>query len=295
VDERLKSVEHVRICYARDTVCHWPRFGGIWYWPEDDEILLGHIHSHSEYQDPQDKAHGEHGIWHRATNRMQRSLDGGATWPQELAFDLYDHRRHLEDQWAWMGLDRFTRKPIGTDPISHKPVGIDPFADDRHTDIRMTHPDSMLFLGKGWVGLPTVRGGKVFHGRIPWGLRSPDRGRTWEEHPSLPFPHFSDSADVYANSSLVLPDGDILAWLVPHMKGHFVTKWVPQVYRSTDQGLTWHYVSTIHFDPNTLLRPEHPRTVPLPAPRDAPFGSATLHPGDVDRARLGALDGCHLQ
>ena len=77
IDPRLKSCEHIRICYAKDTICHWPRFGGIWYWPEDNEILLGHIHSHSEYKDPQDKAHGEHGIWRRATNRFQRSLDGG--------------------------------------------------------------------------------------------------------------------------------------------------------------------------------------------------------------------------
>lgn len=59
MDDRIRAIEHIRICYARDTVCHWPRFGGIWYWPDENEILLGHIHSHSEYKDPQDKAHGE--------------------------------------------------------------------------------------------------------------------------------------------------------------------------------------------------------------------------------------------
>ncbi len=267
MDERLKSVEHIRVCYAQDTVCHWPRFGGIWYWPEDDEILLGHIHSHSEYKDPQDKAHGEHGIWRRAPNRMQRSLDGGRTWPEDLAFDLYDHRRHLEDQWKWLGLDRFTRKPIGMHPISHKPVGIDPFAGERVMDIDMTHPDSVLFLGKAWAGLPTIRGGKVFHGRIPWGLRSPDRGRTWEEHPSLLFPHFSDAADLYANSSLVLPDGNVLAWMTPVLEGHFTYKSVPQLYLSTDNAVTWHFVSNIHYDMESYEQCLYPAIRLLPSGR----------------------------
>ncbi len=253
IDPRLKSCEHIRICYAKDTICHWPRFGGIWYWPEDDEILLGHIHSHSEYKDPQDKAHGEHGIWHRATNRLQRSLDGGVTWGEE--FDLFDHRQHLEDQWEWLGLDRFTRKPIRKND------------EVEHPDIRMTDPNSVLFLGKAWAGLPKVRNGKVFHDRVVWGLRSPDRGRTWEEHPVLLFPHFTDTADIYANSSLVLPDGNMLAWMTTTLQGHFTYKGVPQLYRSTDQGVTWHFVSNIHYDMETYEQCLYPSIRLLPSGR----------------------------
>ncbi len=255
MDERVKSLEHVRICYAKDTICHWPRFGGIWYWPEDNEILLGHIHSHSEYKDPQDKAHGEHGIWRRATNRFQRTLDGGQTWPRELAFDLYDNRRYLRDQWEWLGLDPITRKPIRRNNEVERP------------DIRMSHPDSVMATSSAWVGVPTVRNGKVHHDRVIWGLRSPDRGRTWEERPVLIWPHRANTAAVYNNFYLVLPDGGLLGCLGPIMEGHFTPKRAPQVYMSTDQGVTWHYVSTIHWDPNTYETFSYPALRMLPSGR----------------------------
>ena len=253
MDESLKNLEHIRICYAKDTVCHWPRFGGIWYWPEDDEILLGHIHSHSEYKDPQDKAHGEHGIWRNATNRFQRSLDGGATWGEE--FDLYDNRRHLRDQWEWLGLDRFTRKPIRRNNEVERP------------DIDMSHPDSVLYTSGAWVGLPSVRGGKVYHERVVWGLRSADRGRTWEDHPVIFRPQMGDNVAVFNNFYLVLPDGRLLGCLGPILRGNLGMKRAPQLYMSTDQGVTWHYVSTIHFDPNTLETFSYPKVLLLPSGR----------------------------
>jgi len=253
IDPRLRSVEHVRICYAKDTICHWPRFGGIWYWPEDDEILLGHIHSHSEYKDPQDKAHGEHGIWRRATNRFQRSRDGGQTWGEP--FDLYDHRRHLEEQWEWLGLDRFTRKPIRRNDEVERPA------------IDMTKPDSILFLGTAWAGLPRIRNGKVYHDRVIWGLRSADRGRTWEKHPIIIQPHFTDSGLVHANASLVLPDGRMLMWLTTVLQGHFTYKSVPQLYMSTDQGVTWHFVSNIVYDMDTYEQASYPHLLLLPSGR----------------------------
>ncbi len=240
MDERLKSLEHTRVCYAKDTVCHWPRFGGIWYWPEDDEILLGHIHSHSDYKDAQDRAHGEFGIWQRATNRFQRSLDGGETWPEELAFDLYDNRKHLEEHWEWLGLDKFTRQPLRKNDEVERP------------DIDMTSPDAVFYTSGIWCGVPRVQNGRVHHERVLWGLRSADRGRTWEEHPIILRPHFGHSPGIYNPAYLVLPDGRMLCWFGAVQQGNLVSKWVPQLYMSTDNGVTWHYVSTIHFDADSL-------------------------------------------
>jgi hypothetical protein len=258
MDDRLKSCEHIRICYAKDTVCHWPRFGGIWSWPSPpvgghEEILLGHIHSHSEYKDPQDKAHGEHGIWRRATTGLQRSLDGGRTWGEP--FDLFDHRQHLEDQWAWLGLNPVTRKPLRKNTeVEHPPID-------------MASSNSVLFLGKAWAGLPRVRDGKVSHDRVLWGLRSSDRGRSWEKHPSLLFPHFTDTADIYANSSLVLPDGRVLAYMTTFLEGRFTYKSVPQLYLSTDQGVSWHFVSNIYYDMETYEQCLYPSMLLLPSGR----------------------------
>ena len=81
---RLRNVEHIRVCGGKNTVCHWPLFGGIWYWG-DDEILLGHIHAPCSYQDPAEVGHGPHNIWERAVVRLQRSLDLGRTWPEDPA------------------------------------------------------------------------------------------------------------------------------------------------------------------------------------------------------------------
>ena len=252
---RLRSLEHVRICSARDTLCHWPRFGGLWYWPQENEILLGHIHSHSDYQNPQDKAHGEFGIWQRATNRFQRSLDGGATWPEELAFDLYDNRKHLEEHWQWLGLDPFTRRPLRPNDACERP----------HID--MTSPDALFYTSGAWCGLPSVQDGRVHHERVLWGLRSGDRGRTWEKHPILLRPQLGDSPLIYNPAYLVLPDGNVLCWFGAVVRGNLGSKGAPQLYLSTDNAVTWHSVSTIHFDANSPETASYARLLLLPSGR----------------------------
>lgn len=254
----IKHIEHIRICSAKNTVCHWPLQGGFWYWG-DEEILVGHIHAETDYTDPADKAHGEQGIFRKAVVRLQRSRDLGATWPAEDAIDLYDYRRYREEQIALLGIDPITRRPIRSNDEVER------------MDINMGRPDAILAFGRAFVGLPFIVAGRVYHRRVTYGFRSPDRGRTWESHPILVQPHYTRELFELGSCYQKLLDGTVLGFFVtgesPEGGDEVEGKLFPQLYASTDNGLTWHLVSNIYYDRNAPERCSYPALRILPSGR----------------------------
>ena len=250
----IRDVQHTRICGSKDTVCHWPRQGGLWYWG-DDEILVGHIHAPCQYKNRDEVAHGQHGMFSRAVVRLNRSLDLGQTWPEELTQVVYDYTLPAAEQRRRLHVDDYT---LDTGPA--------------RSAIDMTGPDSIMIFGRAFVGKERTNSqGVAYNDQIIWGYRSADRGRTWEDTPSIVWPNHTEWITELANNTMRMPDGTLMGWFVAsgpdeglHGQGTILH---PQMYMSVDQGQTWHYVSDIYRDPFRAIACSYPHILALPSGR----------------------------
>ena len=80
--DRLKDVEHVHICGEADTFCAHPRQGGIFNFG-NNELAVIHYHAPCQYDTPESVKHDWGGYHSRAETVLQRSFDGGVTWPKD--------------------------------------------------------------------------------------------------------------------------------------------------------------------------------------------------------------------
>tara|TARA_B100000809_G_scaffold255257_1_gene293530 strand:+ start:1392 stop:1913 length:522 start_codon:yes stop_codon:yes gene_type:complete len=130
------------------------------------EIVVGHNHALCTYHEDTDagRALKLWGSWHdrrtgyytRSKVLLQRSLDGGRTWPEENDVIVYDE-----------GISSAEKRNF----LYHQ--------DGPRESYDMFRPESVFFFGQAY--LPKVRD------IIPvcFALRSPDKGATWEKVPTI--------------------------------------------------------------------------------------------------------------
>ena len=246
----LRGVSHVVVGGGPNLVCHWPREGGIWRW--GDELLVGYIEAPCEYTDPQQVSHALGGIWKRAYVRLRRSLDGGLTWSD--AGKVFDHTLTVEQQRQVLRLDDY-----------------DAHVGPPREDIDMTPQDAILIMGRAWCGPESTEAdGSTRRDNVVYSFRSADRGRRWEEVPSIVWPRHNRTVIEIANNYLKLGGSRLVCWVVglDVVNGTGPTgAAAPQLYASDDHGVTWTPYAEICHDPTGRIHYSYPHVLALPSGR----------------------------
>ena len=202
------------------TVYHDPEYfaafvfnHNFWVFP-DGELLVNFVRARCSYEhrydlkDSMTDGRGEY--------VTLRSTDGGRTWPLESLQVLGTHQ----------GLERLVES------------GLAPEAPAAPLD--WTSPDFCVTAG---FGAPPIR-----NQHLSYVQYSRDRGRTWEGPYLMPSMGF---ARVYGKPDyLVRPDGLVLLFMTvgrgPVSASYNTASLFIAVYATTDGGLTWEYLSSIH-------------------------------------------------
>jgi len=240
VDETAKTVEitdvrHVKVHGSRDAYCGHPRQGGIFNFG-NGELAVIHNHAPCAYERPEDVRHDEFGYHARSVALLQRSLDGGETWPEELDVTVWDEAAPLEERRRFL----FPDEPV-------------------REEIDMSRPESVFFFGRSWCGEERPDGG---HCIVCFALRSADKGQTWESVPAVvPCPAPIEQIHKDGHPLVRMPDGSFLGLMSGYGGG------VPgqvMLYGSDDDGLTWEYLAEVARDPTGGGRPTYPGLLLLP-------------------------------
>ena len=224
----LAEVKHIKIHGSKDTYCGHPRQGGIYNFG-NGELAVIHNHAPCGYQKPEDVYHDEFGYHSRSVALLQRSMDGGETWPEELTVQIWQEAAPLEKRRHSLLTENATRQAI-----------------------EMSRPESAFFFGRSWCGEERPDGS---HRLICFALRSADKGQTWEEVPTI-VPPARHLGWVHKDNHPVvrMSDGSFLGAMTGgggSIPGQVL------LYGSDDDGLTWHYLSEIARDPNGEGRPTY--------------------------------------
>ena len=205
------DVEHVRVCGGRHLYCAHPRQRGLYNFG-GGELLLGHSEAEWDYAAERPNHGFGPGYKTRSKWVMQRSLDGGRTWPGEGRTVIYDE-----------GL-----------PVEERRRLVEPGRPRQAIDLG--DPDSLIVFGRTMLGDTRDDGAPV---PSCIALRSPDRGRTWEDAATLIRGPADRKCDIEGYSRISLPGGLQLlaATLVPPS--------CMVVYGSDDDGLSWQYLSEV--------------------------------------------------
>jgi len=224
-----KDIQHVKVCGGKGLYCAHPRQGGLWNFG-NGELLLIHCHAHWPYADePPRHGFGPVGYKSRCVWLAQRSTDGGRTWPEENNVVVWDETLPVDQR----------RKLVYPDDTSRQ-------------QIDMTSPDSVVCFPRTWLGDVKGPDGKVVgpgeaDATAPGGsapiaiaIRSADRGRTWEQTPTVierpaRGPHFC----IAEPSVVTMDDGSMLIPVA------YLNDGVLAAYGSDDDGLTWQFLSEI--------------------------------------------------
>jgi len=241
----LTDVCHVRVGGGRDLLCHWPRQGGIWHW--GNEILAAYIESPCRYKDRSEVGHGQTGIWKQGYVRLRRSLDGGQTWGD--AGKVFDNSVPVDEQRRLLHLDDY-----------HGQGGTE------RDVIDMDSPDAILIMGRAWCGQETeAPDGSTVRENVSYCFRSADRGRSWENVPSIIWPNHTRTVVELANNYMKTGSPRMYAWLVgcSAIEGPGSKQYNVQLYASDDHATTWHHYSEICHDPERRVSASYPHVVPL--------------------------------
>ena len=250
----VHDVDHVIIRSDKNLVCHWPRQGGLWRWGK--EMLAGFIESPCSYESQDDVGHGQTGIWANGYVRLRRSMDAGQSWQDGGV--LFDNSRSVEAQRDTLHLDDYEK-----DGGRSLPREI----------MNETNSDTVLMMGRAWCGdkIQTT-GTESLRKNVAYCYRSRDRGRNWENVPSIIWPNHTETVVELANNSLQCSDGRLLSWLVGFSGIEGATLvgdriYSPQLYASEDHGQSWHFYSEIYTDPHGRIAASYPQVLALPSGR----------------------------
>jgi BNR repeat-like domain len=221
----ITAIEHLKLHGDRTTYCGHPRQCGLFNFG-NGEIIVLHNHAPCAYEKRSDVQHDFGGYHSRSIVLLQRSIDGGRTWPGEHEVEVWNEAAPQVERERFL-LSAFTSPREVTD--LNKPQSIVIFP--------------RTFLGPIRYGAPQM---------VAFALRSADKGKTWEKTPTLLVPPpgcYSASPD---NAPIVkLPDG---TWVFPNRT--FGGRDGVTLYASTDNGLSWHFRTHIcepHGYPALLL------------------------------------------
>ena len=231
IQVKVSDIKHVKIFYDDKMYAAHPNRGGIWNFG-DGEIAVAHLLKPVDYK----TGEGVHHDYSRGPGggvMLNRSFDGGETWPESERNWIWNNNRSVEEINTWLTS-----------------------TSGEYEDIDMSHQDSIMHFGvTSYMRKPDTLAEELqtlitdnvsseFIRKSAICMRSKDRGRSWEKTPGLiPIPAFIDSADkvkgnLTANLGYIkFPNGVLGIAAGAHY------------YVSYDQGLTWDYVSTVAYDP----------------------------------------------
>lgn len=130
---------------------------------------------------------------------------------------------------------------------------VDTPGDDRHPVI-VEHPDGTLvcifFLIDNWYGYATPPAGRNKNSRVA-SIRSTDGGKTWSKPVIMPSPF--EYYDRMCGKPIILENDDIL--LSTYGKEHWFAAEQLGVYRSSDSGQTWKFISRLEGSVGALDEP----------------------------------------
>lgn len=213
---KVDDLRHGIVHYDKGTYCGHPRQVAFGYFG-NGEIVVGHNHAPARYEDRDSIKHDLGGYHSRAVQLLQRSLDGGLTWPHGQDVVVYNEAMSEADKKRFL-------HPSGASRSVY-----DMFA-----------PDSMFFFARTY--LPESRGKSP----VCFSLRSSDRGRTWEQVPTIVRHPDGEQGYVQKDGAppvMRMPDGKTLLALASDRHADNSRRRSTVVYASTDQGVTWNYLS----------------------------------------------------
>ena len=228
---RLGKVEHFHICGHPDTYCGHPRQCGLHNFGNGHLALL-HWHAPCDYRVVEQTGHSPPFGYHaRAQILLQRSFDGGQTWPAEHNVVVWDEAASLGERQARL-------------------FPLDPKRDE----MAMSQPGAIFFFGRSWCG----ESGSV----VCFALRSSDQGYHWEKTPTI-IPPPAGRTGVHADNHppVRMPDGSFLKVMSMGPPG------AVGLYGSDDDGLTWYYLAEVGRDATGLGRLTYANLLRLPSGR----------------------------
>jgi BNR repeat-like domain len=206
----VAQVEHTTMHGDRTTFCGHPRQGGIFNFGHG-EIAVLHNHAPCAYQTRTDIQHDFGGYHSRSVVLLQRSTDNGRTWPGESEVEVWNEAAPVEERRKFL-LAAFTSP---------------------RESIDLSKPESIVMFPRTFLG--PIRYGA--YEMIAFGLRSRDKGRTWEKVPSLLLPPPGCYSATPDNTPVArMPDGTLFFPMRT-----FGGRDGVDLYASTDSGLSWQY------------------------------------------------------
>ena len=244
---KAANIRHAKVCGGQGLYCAHPRQGGLWNFG-GGELLLIHCHARWPYADEQPTHGFGPGYKSRCVWLAQRSTDGGETWPEQDNVVIWDE----------------------TLPVDERREIVYPSEPSRQ-QIDMTSPDSVICFPRTWLGDVRKPDGEIVGpgqaevtkpascAPIAIAFRSADRGRTWEQTPTVinrpgRGPHLCCAEP----SVLTMPDGSMLIPVV------YLNEGVLAAYGSDDDGLSWEFLAEIARPPTPAGGIAYPGLLRLP-------------------------------
>lgn len=236
----LLDVEHVRIFHDPGLYAGHPNRGGMWNFG-DGEIAVAHRVKTVDYGSPAWKAAGSHDFSQPPHGQtfgimLNRSFDHGRTWPDSEKEWIYRNDRSLDELLDWLS-------PVDGNQREHIDMS------DPSAIMHFSATGEHLRWPLGGAMHPRLDPNAAFHlGKRPSGfmptlcVRSADRGRTWEDKPTL------------IEGPTFAPDGGFLAANLGHVRfdngvlgivGTTNNRNISCFYASYDDGISWEFVSEI--------------------------------------------------
>ena len=233
----ISDVRHVHVCGDRKHYCGHPRQHGLWNFG-GGELVLVHGHATWDYEKAYPKhGWGENGYKKNSVVLLQRSTDGGETWPEADNVVVYDETTPVEERKAF---------------VSQKDVPRD--------EIDLSDPNAMVVFIRTWLGEKRDDSRAL---TTTFALRSADRGRTWESAPTVigPAAYWRALHDTHGFPTIAMPDGSRVVAMTTHPSGAL------SVYGTDDDGLTWTFLAEVARSGIDVGSMDYPGIIRLPSGR----------------------------
>lgn len=228
----IDQIEHVVLCRSKQRYCGHPRQGGIHYFG-GGELVVIHNHAPCSYRAENEVWHDAAGYHARACCLLQRSLDGGRSWPQENNVVIFDETAPLDQRRARL----FPQSP-------------------KRDQIDMSRPQSIFFWWQSWSGDRLVSGMRKM---VVFCLRSADKGKTWEPTGTVVEPpRGREYVHKHNFPEVRMADGSFLAAFT------FGNPTALAVYGSDDNGQSWEFLAEVVRTATGQGGPAYPSMILLP-------------------------------